>query len=170
MNTVSRTIAMTAVGAAALAMAAVALAATPKEGQWTTSGGESSGSFAVKGASIVGFGSGANKAITAPSNFKCNTSNLVVKASKIKIAGGKFSYDGPAYIDKFRAKTKLGTLVWSGTFTTATTVKGKYRFTTAVTPKVGGTGITFKKKKCDSGTKSWTGKLFVQPSGPITYG
>ena len=169
MRTVSRTIVMTAVAAAALAATAPALAATPKEGQWTTSGGESSGSFAVKGSSITGV-KAAGGAIVSPSNFKCNTSNLYVKASKIKIAGGKFSYDGPAYIDKFRAKTRLGTLVWSGTFTTATTVKGKYRFTAAVTPKVGSGGITFKKKKCDSGTKSWTGKLFVLPSGPVGVG
>ena len=167
---VRRSIAVTAACAAALIAAAAALAATPKDGQWTTSGGESSGSFVVKGASIVGLGSGASKQITAPSNFKCNTSNLVVKASKIKISGGKFSYDGPAYIDKFRAKTKLGHLVWSGTFTSATSAKGKFRFTASVTPKVGAGGITFKKKKCDSGTKSWTGKPFEVPSGPVNYG
>jgi hypothetical protein len=167
---VARSIAAPAACAAALLTAGSALAATPNDGQWTTSGGESSGSFVVKGASIVGLGSGAGKQITAPSNFKCNTSNLVVKAAKIKISGGRFSYDGPAYIDKFRAKTKLGHLVWSGTFTSATSVKGKFRFTTSQTPKVGAGGITFKKKKCDSGTKSWTGKPFAIPSGPVSYG
>ena len=167
---VRRSIVVSAVFASALIAAAVALAATPKEGQWTTSGGESGGAFVVKGSSITGLGSGASKAITAPSNFKCNTSNLVVKATKIKISGGKFSYSGPAYVDKFRAKTKLGHLVWSGTFTTATKVKGKFRFTANVTPVIGAGKVTFKAKKCDSGTKSWTGQPLAPPSGPVTYG
>jgi hypothetical protein len=167
---VRRSIAVPAACATALLTAGAALAATPKDGQWTTSGGESGGAFVVKGASIVGLGSGASKQITAPSNFKCNTSNLVVKTSKIKISGGKFSYDGPAYVDKFRAKTKLGTLVWSGTFTSATSVKGKVRFTSSVTPKIGAGGVTFKKKKCDSGTKSWTGKPLVIPPAPVNFG
>ena len=91
----------------------------------------------------------------APSS--ATSSNLVVKTSKIKISGGRFRYEGPAYVDQFRAKTKLGHLVWSGTFTSATKVKGKIRFTSAYTPKVGAGKVTFKKKACDSGTKSWTG-------------
>ncbi len=124
-------------------------------------------SFGVKGSAVVPFGSGAAKAITAPSNFKCNSSNLVVKTAKIKISGGKFAYDGPAYVDKFRAKTKIGRLVWSGTFTSATSVKGKFRFTSSVTPKPGPTGLTFTKKKCDSGTKSWTGQPFTGGGGAV---
>lgn len=156
-------------GAAALVAAVAALAATPQEGLWTTSGGESSGSFMVIGGSIVPAGT-SNRAITAPSNFKCNSSNLVVKTSKIKVSGGKFSYAGPAYIDKFRAKTKLGHLVWSGTFTSATKVKGKFRFTSAYTPVPSAGKLTFKKKKCDSGTKSWTGGVQGAAPGPVSYG
>ena len=140
-------------------------AASPTAGQWA-SAGESGGSFVVKGSAIGPAGTGASKAIIAPSNFKCNSSNLVVKTSKIKISGGRFSYDGPAYIDQFRAKTKLGHLVWSGTFTSATKVKGKFRFTSAYTPKLAAGKVTFTKKACDSGTKSWTGS----PLGAATLG
>lgn len=111
------------VTAVAMAAAAVAVAAPPTAGQWTTSGGESSGSFLVRGSSIVAAGSGTYKAITAPSTFKCNSSNLVVRTCKIKILQVKFSYDGPAYVDKFRAKTQIGHLRWSGTFTRAAKVK-----------------------------------------------
>jgi hypothetical protein len=154
---------LAALAAGVLAVPDLALAVTPTEGIWTTSGGESSGSFAVLGAKIVGAGASTH-IITAPSTFKCNSSNLVVKTTSIKISGGKFRYEGPAYVDRFRAKTKLGHLIWSGTFTSATKVKGKIRFTSAYTPKVGGGKVTFKKKACDSGTKSWTGS--VQGSSP----
>lgn len=153
---------------AGLVVTAVAVAGAPTAGQWT-SGGESGGSFVVKGSAIGPTGSGTSKAITAPSNFKCNSSNLVVKASKIAISNGKFTYDGPAYVDKFRAKTKLGHLTWSGTFTSAKTVKGRVRFTSSVTPKPGPNGLTFTKKKCDSGTKAWAGKPISQES-PVGVG
>ena len=106
-------------------------------------------------------GSGRPKRSSAPSNFKCNTSNLVVKASKIKISGGKFSYDGPAYIDKFRAKTKLGTLVWTRDVHDGDERQGQVPLHDRRDSEGRVTGITFKKKKCDSGTKSWTGSLFV---------
>jgi hypothetical protein len=112
----------------------------------------------VGGSSVKPSGSGANKAIVAPSNFKCNSSNLAAKASAIKISAGRFSYDGPAYVDKFRAKAKIGHLAWSGTFTAPNRVKGKVRFASSVTPKPGGARITFQNKKCDSGTQSWTGQ------------
>jgi hypothetical protein len=158
MRRITRSIVIAAVCTTALILAAAAFAVTPTPGLWTTSGGESSGSFMVAGSSIVPAGT-SYRFITAPSNFKCNSSNLIVKTSKIKIKGGKFSYDGPAYVDQFRAKTKLGTLVWSGTFTTATKVKGKWRFTSPYTPTRSGATLIFKKKKCDSGTHSWTGKL-----------
>ena len=156
---------------AGLAAAAVAVAATPTAGQWTTSGGESSGSFVVKGGSIVAAPRGTSKAIIAPSDAKCSFS-AEVKARKIKISNGRFAYDGPAYVNKGSDKTKVGRLRWSGTFTSATTVKGKVRFTSNVTPKYGPAGITFEKKKCDSGTKSWTGQPLQQPagSGPVSLG
>ena len=156
-----------AVTVAVLATAVAAVAATPNAGQWITSGGEGSGTFVVKGATIVASGSGAGKAITVPSTFKCNASNLVVKATTIKISGGRFTYDGPAYVDKFRDKSKLGHLTWNGTFTSSNKVKGKIRFTSTVTPKlVAGGKVTYLKKKCDSGSKSWSG----QPLGAVSLG
>ena len=151
----------------ALATAAAALAATPNAGQWTTSGGDGSGSFVVKGPSIVAAGSGSGKAITVPSTFKCNASNLVVKATAITISGGRFTYDGPAYVDKFRDKSKLGHLTWSGTFTAPNKVKGKIRFTSTVTPKlVVGGKVTYLRQTCDTGSKSWSG----QPLGAVSLG
>ena len=60
---------------------------------------------------------------------------------------------------------------WSGrgTFTTATTVKGKFRFTSDLDAEGRWHGkVTFKKKKCDSGTKSWTGSLQCSPGPSAT--
>ncbi len=142
-----------AVAGAVLVAAAAALAATPNPGTWTGTG-EGGAGFVVKGSSIVPYGVAPRRYITAPSNFKCNSSNLVVKTSRIKIAGGRFSYDGPAYVDVFRAKQHLGRLVWSGSFTSATKVKGRVRFTSAVTPR----GGKFQRKRCDSGAQAWAGQ------------
>jgi hypothetical protein len=152
----TRRIAITAAAATVTLAAGVALAATPKPGMWS-SGGESGGAFTVKGAKIGPIGVKPNQSLIAPSNFKCNTSNLVVKAAKIPISGGRFRYDGKAYIDRYRAPTRTGHLVWTGRFTSATKVKGTFRFTSTVTPKVTAAGIKFVKKACDSGKHSWVG-------------
>jgi hypothetical protein len=144
-----------AAGAVSAAAAAAALAA-PTAGLWT-SGGEGGGSFTVKAGTIGPAGAKPNRFITAPSNFKCNTSNLIVKSSKIAISGGRFSYDGPAYVDRFRAPSRLGHLVWTGRFTSASKVKGTYRFTSKVTPKITTAGLKFAKKSCDSGKHTWSG-------------
>jgi hypothetical protein len=142
--------------AAATLTAGVALAATPKPGMWS-SGGESGAAFTVKGTKIGPIGVKPNQSLIAPSNFRCNTSNLVVKAAKIPISNGRFHYDGPAYIDRYRAPSRTGHLVWTGKFTSATKVKGTFHFTSPVTPKVTAAGIKFVKKSCDSGKHSWVG-------------
>jgi hypothetical protein len=149
-------IGVAAAAATATLTAGVALAATPKPGMWS-SGGESGAAFTVKGAKIGPIGVKPNQSLIAPSTFKCNTSNLVVKAAKIPISGGRFHYDGPAYIDRYRAPSRTGHLVWTGKFTSATKVKGTFRFTSPVTPKVTAAGIKFVKKACDSGKHSWVG-------------
>lgn len=149
------------VAVAAVAAGATALAATPKSGLWT-SPGEGGASFTVKGSSILPVGQAPRRYIYAPSNFRCNSANLAVKASSIKISGGAFKYDGPAYVDFYRAKKYVGRLVWSGRFTSATTIKGSYRFRSKVTP-VPGNPFTFKSKSCDSGTHAWTGKQAQSP-------
>ncbi len=144
-------------GAAVLGLTAgtTALAATPTAGMWT-SPGEGGAAFTVKGSSILPAGQAPRRYIYAPSNFRCNSANMAVKAASIKISGGAFKYDGPAYVDVSRAKKYIGRLVWSGKFTTATTVKGSYRLRSKVTP-VPGTPFTFKSKSCDSGVRAWTG-------------
>jgi hypothetical protein len=146
---------------AVLAVAGVAIAATPKTGTWQARAKKSGGYFAVKNSAVVPVG--VSKIIAAPTDLECNTQTLIVKATKIKISKGKFSFNGPAYIDKARAKGKLGRLVWSGTFTSKTKAKGTYRFTTEQTAKVQpGGAVTFLNQPCDSGTKPWTG-AFVPP-------
>ncbi len=86
--------------------------------------------------------------ITAPSTFKCNSANLIVKAKSIKLKGGKLNYSGPAYVDFFRAPKILGTLTWKGTPT-----KGTIRFQAkkSVKPNPKG-GVKIVTKACDTGT------------------
>jgi hypothetical protein len=150
---ISRPVVLTTVVAVAAVAVATAVAATPTSGTWTSTG-EGGAFFTVSGSKILPAGQAPRRYITAPSNFKCNSSNLAVKTTSIKIANGAFHYDGPAYVDVFRAKKYVGRLVWSGKFTTKTTVKGSYRFRSPVTPNRG----AFLKKPCDSHTQSWTGK------------
>jgi hypothetical protein len=99
-----------------LVVAAVAFAATPKPGQYTTtSGGEGGGIFKVNSdhKDIA-------KGATAPSTFKCNRVNLVVPKA-IAIKSGAFSYRG-------RVKGQAGTLTFKGHFTTATKANGTSTF------------------------------------------
>jgi hypothetical protein len=158
----SRLIASVVAAVAVLVLAGVAIAATPKSGTWTARAKKSGGYFAVKKSAVVPVG--VSKIIAAPTDLECNTQTLIVKTTKIKISKGRFSYDGPAYVDKSRAKGKLGRLVWTGTFTSATKAKGTYRFMTEQTAKVQpGGAVTFLNQPCDTGTKPWTG-AFVPPA------
>jgi len=91
-----------------------------------------------------------NGRITAPSTFKCNTSNLIVKAASIPIKGGKINYVGPAYVDKFRAPKVLGTLTWKGT-----PKNGTIRFKTKKTVKLTTSGPTIVNKPCDTGVQKF---------------
>ena len=152
----TRRIAIAAAAASATLTAGVALAAAPQPGMWT-SAGESGGAFTVKAARIGPIGVKPNQALIAPSTFKCNTSNLVVKTKTIPISNGRFRYDGPAYVDRYRAPKRTGHLVWTGRFTSASQVKGTFRFTSPVTPKLTAAGIEFVTKSCDSGKHSWVG-------------
>jgi hypothetical protein len=88
----------------ALAGAVPALAATPKNGLFT-SGGEGGAGFTVKGGKIL-------KGGTMPSNFKCNKVNAVLPAS-VPIKAGKARYSGPM-------KGQAGKLVATISFTGAT--------------------------------------------------
>jgi hypothetical protein len=144
-----------AIGAVVASSASAALAATPTGGTWT-SPGEGGAGFTVKGSTIGPVGQAPRRFITAPSNFRCNSANLVVKTSSIAIHAGKFRYDGHAYVDYFRGRKYLGRLIWTGSFTSATSVKGTYRFISPVKPPTAG-HPAFVKQHCDSGTHSWTG-------------
>jgi hypothetical protein len=151
--------------AAALALAAIALAA-PKAGNWsanigtTFSPGEGAGAFRVTS------GGGAIKAVRgrpkiyAPSNFKCNTTNMAVAKSKIPIKRGRFSYKGGAYVNYGTAPPVYkGTLTWKGRFVTKRKVKGTIRFVSPVTPKATNRGPKYSQKECDTGTLNWVGKF-----------
>jgi hypothetical protein len=111
--------------AAAAVLSATALAATPKAGLWTTNGGEGGGAFTVASGKI-------KKQSTAPSTFKCNKFNAVIPSS-IRIAGGRFSYSG-------KLMNQPGTIVFKGSFTSATKAKGT---------------ATITKGSCSS-TMKWT--------------
>ena len=60
-------------------------------------------------------------------------------------------------VDALSAKKYVGRLVWRGTFNTAKTVSGTYRFRSPVTPVHGRYPTVFKNKACDSGTRIWKG-------------
>ena len=90
-----------------------------------------------------------NGAITAPSTFKCNQSNLIVKTSSIRIVNGRINFVGQAYADKFRVPSVLGTLTWKGTLTS-----GTIRFTTKKSLVIGGRPPKERvvNRPCDTGT------------------
>jgi hypothetical protein len=131
----------------ALAILGVAAAVTSAAGTVQTKikggPGEGVGIYKVSGGKMLPV----NGQITAPSTFKCNTSNLIVKAKSIPLQGGKMNYVGPAYVDKFRAPKVLGTLTWKGKPTS-----GTIRFKTKKTVKVKPGGFTVVSKTCDTGT------------------
>ena len=131
----------------ALAILGVAAAVTSAAGTVQTmikgGPGEGEGIYKVSGGKILPV----NGQITAPSTFKCNTSNLIVKAKSIPLKGGKIDYVGPAYVDKFRAPKVLGTLTWKGKPT-----NGTIRFKTKKTLKLTSSGVTVVSKTCDTGT------------------
>ena len=131
----------------ALAILAIAAAATSAAGTVQTmikgGPGEGEGIYKVGGGKILPF----NGQITAPSTFKCNSSNLIVKAKSIALKGGKIDYVGPAYVDKFRAPKILGTLTWRGTPKNGTI---RFQAKKKVVPKPGG-GVSIVAKTCDTG-------------------
>jgi hypothetical protein len=133
--------------ALALALLAIAAAVTSAAGLTQTvikgGSGEGEGVYKVSGGKVLP----ANGTITAPSTFKCNTSNLIVKAKSIPLSGGKINYVGPAYVDKFRAPKLLGTLIWKGKPTS-----GTIRFKTKKTLKLTPSGVKIISKACDTGT------------------
>ena len=149
---------------AAAAIAAVAIAA-PKAGIWEASLGktfapsEGNAVFRVTSGGAIKRTSAAPK-IYAPSNFKCNTSNLAVAKSKIPIKSGKFSYKGGAYVNYGTSPPVYkGTLTWKGRFVTKKKVKGTVRFVSPVTPKRTNKGLKYSQKECDTGTLNWVGKF-----------
>ena len=113
--------------------------------------GEGEATLTVKvGALVPGPG---QKYIFAPSNFKCNLSNLALVAKRVPLKAGKINFVGKANMDVFRKPTALawrGTLTWKGTLT-----KGTIRFVAAKTPKVTFNGqgpvASLVNKKCDTG-------------------
>ncbi len=140
------TAAATCVVAVAGIAAAIANAAQVRVIITPNGPGEGEGIYNVSGGKIKP----ANGVITAPSTFRCNSSNLIVKASSIALTKGKLNFSGKAYVDKFRKPALLGTLTWKGTPT-----KGTIRFVSARTPKPPtgpGGSFTYPKKKCDTGT------------------
>jgi hypothetical protein len=158
MKRITRRTGLTIAAASAVSAAAAAAAfAAPTPGLWT-SGGEGGASFTVKAGAIHPAGAKPNRFITAPSTFTCNTSNLIVKTKKIAISGGRFRYEGPAYLDRFRDPSRIGHLVWTGKFTSASTVKGTYRLTSKVTPKLVPGAVKWVRKSCDSGKHRWNGR------------
>jgi hypothetical protein len=148
----------------AIALAALALAASVAFGAGTVQTmikggtGEGSGLYAVKGSKIVPV----NGQITAPSTFKCNSANLIVKTKSIAIHGGKINYVGPAYVNKFARPKILGTLTWKGTPT-----NGTIRFQTKKMVVIKPPNTTVVNKKCDTGTKKY---VPVTSGGPVSLG
>lgn len=108
--------------------------------------GEGGGAYKVSGGKIVPN----NGVITAPSTFKCNSANLIVKAKSIPISGGKINYKGPAYVNKFQAPKVLGTLTWKGTPT-----KGTIRFQTKKLVVIKPPKVSVVNKSCDTGTQRY---------------
>ena len=145
----------------------VAFAATPKTGTWQGK---------LNSDNVYGEGAGAWKVtsggkmrpvqntqyILAPSNFKCNSSNLSLVKDRIPIDDGKFVYKKGAYTDYFRAPQHVGTLTWKGEWTKSGKVSGTIRFESPVTPKPDASapkGVKFTKKDCDTGTVKWGGRV-----------
>jgi hypothetical protein len=143
-----------------------ALAASPSSGRWQgklaseETFGEGSGYWKVTSGGAIKPAPQQDH-IVAPSNFKCNTSNLALVKDKIPVENGEFVYKKEAYVDFFRAPQHKGELTWKGEFTSAGKVKGTIRFVSPVTPKYDAgapQGVKFKHKECDTGKLKWNGK------------
>jgi hypothetical protein len=92
-----------------------------------------------------------HKYIYAPSNFKCNSANLAVRATSIPVSGGQINFVGQAHIDWFRFPKAYGKLTWKGTLK-----KGIIRFQTTKTPRYTSTGVHLVSKACDTGKLHYT--------------
>ena len=108
----TRELALAAVAVLVLAFAAVALAATPKDGSF---GGKDM-SLTVKGGKVT--------EITGGARFKCNAIPLDLKKD-LAVKSGKFHYKGK--IDNVVGDPE-GKLTISGRFKTPTKVVGKYKY------------------------------------------
>ncbi len=151
---------------AALTITAVAIAATPSNGPWQgklsseNNFGEGSSGWKVANGSTMKPAPYQDH-IVAPSNFKCNTSNLYLVKTKIPVQDGEFVYKKGAYTDYFRAPKYVGELTWKGEYTSGGKVKGTIRFESPVTPKYDENapqGVKFSKKDCDTGKLKWDGQ------------
>jgi hypothetical protein len=152
--------------AAVALVTAVAFAANPSSGDWQgklaseDTFGEGEGVWKVTAGDVMKPGRALDY-IAAPSNFKCNSSNLALVKKKIPIEDGKFVYKKEAYVDLFRAPEHKGDLTWKGEFTSSGKVKGTIRFVSPVTPKFdpdAPQGFKYKHKECDTGKLKWNGK------------
>jgi phage baseplate assembly protein gpV len=136
-------VALAALGAAAsVALGASKLVITVIKGAT----GEGGGAYLVSGSKLLPN----NGVITAPSTFKCNSANLIVKATSIKLTGGKINYKGPAYVNKFQKPKVLGTLTWKGTPT-----KGTIRFQAKQRVVIKPPKVTIVNKPCDTGVQQY---------------
>jgi hypothetical protein len=138
---------------------------TPKRGPWygltkPPGGKDASAEFAIKGNKLV-VNSPNWPAVIAPTTFKCNEALIQLAATHVTISHGRFSYHGPATdAAGGRATGITGTLTWTGTFTSPTSVKGTMRFQTSVTPVFNRTSYTYtlEPTPCDTGSVPWSGK------------
>ena len=134
------------------AIAAAALAPAVAAASIWVGNGAGEATLKVKAGALVPSG---GAYIFAPSNFKCNLSNLALVPKRVPLKSGKIDFVGKAYQDVFRTPKALGTLTWKGTLT-----KGTIRFraprTLKATVRAGKFVIVVKKTPCDTGTLRYT--------------
>lgn len=130
------------------ALVALAVPAVATASLWVGNGEGESG-FRVKSGKMLPLKG--QKFIFAPSNFRCNSANLAVKATSIPVTGGQINFVGKAHIDWFRFPKALGKLTWKGTLK-----KGTIRFQTAQTPRYSSSGVHLVNKACDTGKLRYT--------------
>ncbi len=134
------------------ALAAAAAAPSVAAASIWVGNGEGEATLKVKAGALVPSG---GAYIFAPSNFKCNLSNLALVPKRVPLKSGKIDFVGKAYQDVFRTPKALGTLTWKGTLT-----KGTIRFrapqTLKATVRAGKFVIVVKKAPCDTGTLRYT--------------
>src|SRR5690349_9518455 len=98
--------------------AAVALVPAVAAASIWVGNGEGEATLKVKGGALVP--PAGQKYVFAPSNFKCNLSNLALVPKRVPLKAGKINFVGKAYQDVFRKPTAQGTLTWKGTLTNGT--------------------------------------------------